>query len=399
MIVSTVPYLVKKMFLIGISIATSTIASILQWFILSWIISPSLLLGLGYFYPLGCLLSFPYYIVVTGACIDSHMQNDYNRMQSGYYAGTILQLGLLILGCVYSKEYLAYVGASSAWNNVYYYILITESFTWSLTCYSTVLNYSEKCKQSALLMIGYQALILVVVTITGLIFKTEEIIFVISTCIMFIAYIYLIKSSFKKCKIELHILKWLKIRLLPLYSLACICILDAMLWHKCSEAGSTLVAAATACDYITCFDWEFACSVNDVVRIEAAKKNFKFIKLLKASYIYNSSLAISIIILAVITLNTSIKLDTPFFIFDVGIQIACLLFTAQHMICSSYLVMYEKANVLLWAGLIIYTLRIIVSVLPNFWYVQIGQLVGDIVSFIIYNYLYRKLRKKKECLN
>ncbi len=378
----------KRLLRVSLDALISSLITTLIWFVLSIFVEKNIINIFILIYPIYHVSGILKSIFAIGANISSQKGNK-DDVLSGITFGiifSIISFGLILINI---KYYINFMGINVS--NCFVIYAIIQIFLQTILNFVIVkLYYENKNKVANKYSIIFYLLNFVCILLTSLIFKKKLYIIIPTVFALSIFIIYILIKSYKKFKLKLNLLSWIKFDSVRLVDNIFLGLGYFFGIGIAVNFGESYALAMTFVALITDTQWDIVnSSIPEVAKIDISKKVFDYKTHLKNAYKLMSIILISIIIL-LLTLYRYYDLNMTVTLIYLAFHFLDFLIYPVYVLKTVYLQLEYSTIKTNFNNLIARILRLILSFLKTPFCTVIAQVSSAIYQLFSVNFMYKK---------
>lgn len=379
----------KRLLQISFDIFLTSICPIIIWISLGIIINKEISNTLTLTYPLQFLYMIFTEIFSIGPNITDSKKSNKDVVYSNMLFGGIFVFIITALLTININKYISFFNLETHIYHTYaIYAIALMYFTFLLQLISQKLYYENKNNLSNKLNTLFNAVNLISIITTSIIFKNNfSILITIVIDTLLISY-YLIKN-FKFTRFILNINNNIKNVSFNILGNLGMLITYLMGIQNSVSYGKKYLKAINFDSLTSDTQWDMLSSVSTAAKIDISKDNFDYDNSVKEGY-----KLLALLILSMLIMNFSLywfyKPDLKIYLIIFIIQITDMIMNIPTVIKWDYLQIKDNKKSHNISYIICRTIRVLCSFLPTAFCTYVGQLISG-----IYKYIYAKIQAKK----
>ena len=364
----------KRLLRISFNQAVFSFMPILSWFMIGIIIDKNLINVFTLTYPIQFIWTTLRAVFATGANICKEKDQNENSVLSGITLGIIF--GAIIFGIIVIniEKYINFMNMDvNIYKEFAIYSVIQLYIQLVLSYVFEKLYFENKEKLANKYCFGFNLINFSVLIISSILIKDKMQIVIITLLSIFLYTAYVTLKEYRKFKLELNILKYIKYDSTNIFNSILFFIIYLFGLSNALEYGEEYALALNFVALITDTQWDAFEAIVTVAKIDISKRKFNYIEHISNSYklcLYNIS-----ILLALIYLSFEIINFISYPIYSIRTCYLQLEYSAQKTTINKIF-----ANIL----------RMSISFIKSPFCTGIGQISSTIYQMITVNYMFNK---------
>ncbi len=383
----------KRLLRISFDIFITSFTPILTWFLMGLIIDKNLSNVFTLTYPMQCLMGIIISIFGVGANVSQIKDKNDQGSNNGIFYGTIVSLVLFGLIALNSKKYINFMNMDiDTYLTFCIYSIFQISLQTILHLILTKLYYLELNKEANKISLLFNALNILILTVTALITKNQIIISTITLFVLTVFDIFLFVKNVKKMDFKLNLKNCLKYDCVSCSVSIMFFLIYLFGFSNSFSFGEKYVTAITFATLITDIQWDMIGAIKTVAKIDIVKGKFDYNYHFKNATYFTCLLIMSVILMGTLmypTYKPNILIVSIF----VSLHIVDFLMIPFKNLKICYLEIEYSAYKTTLNTLIAYIIRTIISFIKNPFCTIIGQISSTTYELIYSNIIYRKFTR------
>lgn len=385
----------NRLFRVSFDIFITSIVPILSWFTLGIILDNNLINVFSLTYPLQCVMGMIVAIFGVGANISIYKDNNKNAADNGIFYGIIISIIVFGLIICNSDKYITFVNMDNSIYKIFgIYSMIQILLHTVLHLVLTKLYYKDENSKANKIAFLYNIINFVVLISIAIITRNQLITATVTSIIMLIIDIILLKRNIEKIDFKLSLKNCLKYNSVSFSTSFLFLIIYLFGFSNSFEYSEKYILAITFATLVTDMQWDVAESIKTVAKVDITKGKFNY-----NEHVNNAIKLILLIILSifamVIVLYPIYKPDLKIVSIFIGLHIVDFLITPFKNIKICYLQLEDSSLKITVNTIIAYCIRTVISFLPTPFCTIIGQMSSTGYELICTKIIYNKHKKMK----
>lgn len=380
----------NRLFRVSFDIFITSIVPILSWFTLGIILDNNLINVFSLTYPLQCLMGMIVAIFGVGANISIYKDNNKNAADNGIFYGSIISsivYGLIIWN---GDKYITFMNMDKSIYKIFgIYSMLQILLQTILQLILTKLYYKDENSKANKIAFLFNIINFVVLIGMALVTRNQLITAIVTSIIMLIVNIILLKENVEKIDFKLNLKNCLKYNSVSFSTSFLFLIIYLFGFSNAFEYSEKYILAITFATLVTDMQWDITESIKTVAKIDIVKGKFNYNEHLKNAIKLILLIILSIFIMLFV-LYPIYKPDLKILSIFVGLHIIDFLITPFKNIKICYLQLEDSSLKITSNTIIAYLIRTLLSFLPTPYCTIIGQMCSSGYELICTKITYKK---------
>ena len=385
----------KKLLRIGFDIFITGFTPIITWFLIGIIIDKRLTSVFTLTYPLQFLVGIIVAIFGVGANVSKIKDNNKNSADNGIIYGTIISILLFSTIAIFNTQYIRFMNVDP---NIYSTFCVYSIFQLLLqTILYLLLNklyYLEKNKKANKIALIFNLINFITLIATSLITRNQIYTSVVALISLSIFVIVLLKRNINKVDFKINLKNCFKYDSVACSKNILFFIIYLIGFSNSFSFGEKYIVAITFATLITDIQWDVSSAIKTAAKIDIVKNKFNYKNHFRNATRFISLLIASIVIMGLI-MYPFYKPNLLITLIFVSLHIIDFIMTPIISIKICYLEIGYSPIITTMHVIIAYIIRTIVSLICTPYCTIIGQMCCSVYELIMFNIIYRKVKKKK----
>ena len=384
----------KRLLRISFDLAIFSLVPVISWFMLGLIVDKNLVNVFTLTYPIQFIWLLMKSIFGTGANISKEKDKNENAVLSGMTLGIIM--GFIVFGIflINVKPYIEFMNMDyeiykefTIYSILQLYIQLIFAFVLEKLYYEGKEKIANKyCLQLNLLNF-------IVLIISACLFKNKMYIVIITLLSIFIYTLIVTIKSYKKFKLELNVLKFIKYESVNIANDILFFLIFLFGLSNALEFGEKYILALNFVALITDTQWDAFGAISTVAKIDISKGEFNYKEHIKNAYKLLGIIVLTIWIMLIIAFKFY-KLDLIITFIYLSFELINFIIYPIYNIKTCYLQLQESAKKITTNKIISGIIRVILSFLKTPYCTGIGQVSSAIYQLVTVNIMFNNNKKE-----